>query len=204
MMTAKYCPRSEIKKLEIEIWNLKVKGTDVVSYTQHFQELALMCGRMFLEESDEVEKYVGGLPDMIQGSVMASKPKKMQDAIYNNPQNFPYSHQGIQKGLVSPIILSRPEPDAHLQWVNVSSVMQSVESAARDVRAQDGQLMLVAVVSVVSFVSYHKMSPKRTTTPMSDNAIKALVARSMADALAENEANRNSRNGDHSHEPGSG
>ncbi|GJY46631.1 putative reverse transcriptase domain-containing protein [Tanacetum coccineum] len=36
---------------------------------------------MFLEESDEVEKYVGGLPDMIQGSVMASKPKIMQDAI---------------------------------------------------------------------------------------------------------------------------
>ncbi|GJS69339.1 putative reverse transcriptase domain-containing protein [Tanacetum coccineum] len=29
MMTDKYCPRSEIKKLEIEIWNLKVKGTDV-------------------------------------------------------------------------------------------------------------------------------------------------------------------------------
>ncbi|GJT85563.1 putative reverse transcriptase domain-containing protein [Tanacetum coccineum] len=29
MMTDKYCPRSEIKKLEIEIWNLKVKDTDV-------------------------------------------------------------------------------------------------------------------------------------------------------------------------------
>ncbi|GJS32903.1 reverse transcriptase domain-containing protein [Tanacetum coccineum] len=51
MMTDKYCPRGEIKKLEIKIWNLKV------------------------------EKYVGGFPDMIQGSVMASKPKKMQDAI---------------------------------------------------------------------------------------------------------------------------
>ncbi|GKA15853.1 putative reverse transcriptase domain-containing protein, partial [Tanacetum coccineum] len=81
MMTDKYCPRGEIKKLEIELWNLKVKGTDVVSYNQRFQELALMCGRMFPEESDEVEKYVGGLPDMIQGSVMASKPKTMQDAI---------------------------------------------------------------------------------------------------------------------------
>ncbi|GKD71720.1 hypothetical protein Tco_1325810 [Tanacetum coccineum] len=34
-----------------------------------------------LEESDEVEKYVGGLPDMIHGSVMASKPKTMQDAV---------------------------------------------------------------------------------------------------------------------------
>ncbi|GKA74645.1 protein RRC1 isoform X1 [Tanacetum coccineum] len=80
-MTAKYYPRSEIKKLEIEIWNIKVKGTDVVSYTQRFRELALMCGRMFSEESDEVEKYVGGLPYMIQGSVMASKPKTMQEAI---------------------------------------------------------------------------------------------------------------------------
>ncbi|GJT75942.1 hypothetical protein Tco_1042667 [Tanacetum coccineum] len=57
MMTDKYCPRGEIKKLKIELWNLKVK------------------------ESDEVEKYVGGLPHMIQGSVMASKPKTMQDAM---------------------------------------------------------------------------------------------------------------------------
>ncbi|GKC25289.1 reverse transcriptase domain-containing protein [Tanacetum coccineum] len=65
MMTVKWFPRSEIKNLEIEIWNLKVKGTDVVGYTQRFQELALMCERMFPEESNEVEKYVGGLPDMI-------------------------------------------------------------------------------------------------------------------------------------------
>ncbi|GJZ02120.1 reverse transcriptase domain-containing protein [Tanacetum coccineum] len=81
MMTAKYCPRNEIKKLEMKIWKLKVKGTDLASYTQCFQELALMCGRMFPEESDKIEKYVGGLPDMIHGSVMASKPKTMHDAI---------------------------------------------------------------------------------------------------------------------------
>nr|GEZ37684.1 hypothetical protein [Tanacetum cinerariifolium] len=43
-------------------------------------ELALMCGMMFLEESDKIEKYVGGLPDMIHGSVMASKLNTMQDA----------------------------------------------------------------------------------------------------------------------------
>ncbi|GKC40213.1 reverse transcriptase domain-containing protein [Tanacetum coccineum] len=56
IMTDKYYPRGEIKKLEIELWNLKVKGTDVLSYNQRFQELALMCSRMFPEESDEVEK----------------------------------------------------------------------------------------------------------------------------------------------------
>ncbi|GKA62703.1 reverse transcriptase domain-containing protein [Tanacetum coccineum] len=42
-MNDKYCPRSKIKKLKMEL-------------------------RMFPEESDEVEKYVGRLPDMIQGS----------------------------------------------------------------------------------------------------------------------------------------
>ncbi|GJZ84866.1 reverse transcriptase domain-containing protein [Tanacetum coccineum] len=77
----KYCPRGEIKKLEVEMWNLKVKGTDVVSYNQHFQELTLMCARMFLEESDKIERYVSGLLDMIHRSVMVSRPKTMQDAI---------------------------------------------------------------------------------------------------------------------------
>ncbi|GJY88858.1 putative reverse transcriptase domain-containing protein [Tanacetum coccineum] len=42
IMTDKYCPRGEIRKLEFEMWNLKVKGNDVVTYSQRFQELALM------------------------------------------------------------------------------------------------------------------------------------------------------------------
>ncbi|GKB35345.1 reverse transcriptase domain-containing protein [Tanacetum coccineum] len=80
-MTDKYCPRVEIKNLEAELWNLKVKGTDVIGHHQSFQELALLCVRMFLEESDKIERYVGGLPDMIYRSVVASKPKTMQEAI---------------------------------------------------------------------------------------------------------------------------
>ncbi|GKA37639.1 hypothetical protein Tco_0724204 [Tanacetum coccineum] len=36
---------------------------------------------MFPEESEKIEKYVGGLPDVIHGSVMASNPKTIQDAI---------------------------------------------------------------------------------------------------------------------------
>ncbi|GJR69884.1 putative reverse transcriptase domain-containing protein [Tanacetum coccineum] len=79
-ITDKYCLRTEIKKLKVELWELKVKGTDVIGYNQHFQELALLCGRMFPEEFDKIEKYVGGLPDMIHGSVVASKPKTMQEA----------------------------------------------------------------------------------------------------------------------------
>nr|GEW34880.1 hypothetical protein [Tanacetum cinerariifolium] len=56
---------------------------------------------MFPEESDEVEKYVGGLSDMIQGSVMASKLKIMQDAIEFATelmdQKSPYKKQNVAR-----------------------------------------------------------------------------------------------------------
>nr|GEV94270.1 reverse transcriptase domain-containing protein [Tanacetum cinerariifolium] len=80
-MTNKYYPRDKIKKLEVKLWNLKVRGTDMVSCNQRFQELALMCARMFPKESDKIERYIDGLSDMIYGSVMASKPKTMQDEV---------------------------------------------------------------------------------------------------------------------------
>nr|GEX08654.1 hypothetical protein [Tanacetum cinerariifolium] len=80
-MTDKYCLQGKIKKLEVKMWNLKVKGNDVVSYNQRFQELALMYARMFPKESDKIKRYVGGLPDMIYGSVMTSKSKTKKDAV---------------------------------------------------------------------------------------------------------------------------
>nr|GEV28721.1 hypothetical protein [Tanacetum cinerariifolium] len=81
MIMDKYCLRGEIQKLESKYWNLKVKGLDLLNYNHRFQELALMCDRMFREESAKVERYIGGLPDMIHGSVKASKPQLMQEAI---------------------------------------------------------------------------------------------------------------------------
>ncbi|GKD12524.1 putative reverse transcriptase domain-containing protein [Tanacetum coccineum] len=74
-----------IEKMEyvfhISNYTMECQGTDVVSYTQRFQELALLCSRMLPEESDQVEKYVGGLPNMIQINVMSTRPKTMQEAI---------------------------------------------------------------------------------------------------------------------------
>nr|GEV88033.1 hypothetical protein [Tanacetum cinerariifolium] len=46
MITKTYYLRSEIKKLETKLWNFTIKGTDVDSYTQRFQELVLLCSRM--------------------------------------------------------------------------------------------------------------------------------------------------------------
>nr|GEV85721.1 putative reverse transcriptase domain-containing protein [Tanacetum cinerariifolium] len=80
-MTDKYCPHGEIKKLEIELWNLKVKGNDVPAYTERFQELTLICTKFVANETEKVDKYVSGLPDNIYESVKASKPKTLDETI---------------------------------------------------------------------------------------------------------------------------
>ncbi|GJX60656.1 putative reverse transcriptase domain-containing protein [Tanacetum coccineum] len=80
LMTEVYCPRNEIQKMETELWNLSVKNNDIASYTQRFQELTMMCTKMVPEEEDRVEKFIGGLPDNIQGNVIAAEPTRLQEA----------------------------------------------------------------------------------------------------------------------------
>ncbi|GJS05647.1 putative reverse transcriptase domain-containing protein [Tanacetum coccineum] len=61
---------------------LNFKGKEGVAVVKMpLTELDFLYGRMFPEKSDKIEKYVGGLPYMIHGSVVTSKPKTMQDAV---------------------------------------------------------------------------------------------------------------------------
>nr|GFB74014.1 hypothetical protein [Tanacetum cinerariifolium] len=80
-LTDKYCPNQEIKKLQIKLWNLKVKGNEVGGYTQRFQELALMCTKFLSDETEKVDKYISGLPDNIHRNVMSARPKTLDDSI---------------------------------------------------------------------------------------------------------------------------
>ncbi|GKD05492.1 putative reverse transcriptase domain-containing protein, partial [Tanacetum coccineum] len=57
LMIEVYCPRNEIQKIETRLWNLTVK------------------------EEDRVEKFIGGLPNNIQGNVIAAEPMRLQDSI---------------------------------------------------------------------------------------------------------------------------
>nr|GEV77096.1 hypothetical protein [Tanacetum cinerariifolium] len=81
LMTNVYCPRNKVQKMETELWNLTVKGNDLTSYTQRFQELILLCTRMVPDEEDRVERFIGGLPDNIQRNVIAANPARLQYAI---------------------------------------------------------------------------------------------------------------------------
>ncbi|GKB05476.1 hypothetical protein Tco_0833671 [Tanacetum coccineum] len=80
-MTNKYCPQGEIKKLEIELWNLKVKGNDVPAYTEHFQELTMICTKFVANETKKVDKHISGLPDNIYGNVKSARPKTLDETI---------------------------------------------------------------------------------------------------------------------------
>ncbi|GKD91142.1 reverse transcriptase domain-containing protein, partial [Tanacetum coccineum] len=46
LLTNKYCPRTEVKKMEDEFYNLAVKGNDLKTYIRRFQELAVLCPNM--------------------------------------------------------------------------------------------------------------------------------------------------------------
>ncbi|GJX82155.1 putative reverse transcriptase domain-containing protein [Tanacetum coccineum] len=76
LMTKVYCPRNEIQKMKTELWNLTMKGNDLTVYTQRFQELIVLCTKMVPNKEDRVERFIRGLPDNIQGNVIAANPTR--------------------------------------------------------------------------------------------------------------------------------
>ncbi|GJT23628.1 putative reverse transcriptase domain-containing protein, partial [Tanacetum coccineum] len=81
MVTDEYCPGNEVQKMETELWNLSVKGIDIVGYTKHFQELALLCPTMVTPGYNKIDRYIWGLTNDIQGNVTSSKLTRIQEAI---------------------------------------------------------------------------------------------------------------------------
>ncbi|GKB24436.1 hypothetical protein Tco_0863837, partial [Tanacetum coccineum] len=94
MTVARECTYQDFLKC----WPLNFNGTEGVvglnrwfekMETMRFQELVLLCTRMVPDEEDKVERFIGGLPDNIQGNVIDAEPTRLQDAIRiaNNPMD---------------------------------------------------------------------------------------------------------------------
>ncbi|GKA17356.1 reverse transcriptase domain-containing protein, partial [Tanacetum coccineum] len=81
MFIQKYCLRNEVKQMENELWNLKVKGTNLTAYNQRFQELILLCPEMVPNTDRLLERYIEGLPLNIKGNVTSSKLVDLHEAI---------------------------------------------------------------------------------------------------------------------------
>ncbi|GJX84255.1 putative reverse transcriptase domain-containing protein [Tanacetum coccineum] len=77
MMLEELCPSKEIQRLENELRGLKLRDTNIVAYTQRFNELALLCPEAVPSEKKNVELYIKGLPKNIKGETTSSKPVKV-------------------------------------------------------------------------------------------------------------------------------
>ncbi|GJW71557.1 reverse transcriptase domain-containing protein [Tanacetum coccineum] len=81
LLTDKYFPRTKVKKMEDEFYNLVVKGNDLKTYIRRFQELAVLCPNMVPNAEKLMEVFINGLPRSIEGNVTASKPQTLEEAI---------------------------------------------------------------------------------------------------------------------------
>ncbi|KAJ0801141.1 putative transcription factor interactor and regulator CCHC(Zn) family [Helianthus annuus] len=81
LMTKRFCPRSEIKKLEDEFYLIKQKDGDHITYNKRFLELNLMVPYLFTPTYRLVEHYTRGLPTSIQDSVMSTTPATLEAAM---------------------------------------------------------------------------------------------------------------------------
>nr|GEU76125.1 hypothetical protein [Tanacetum cinerariifolium] len=81
IMAAEYCLRTEIHKMEQELWNLTMKGDDIKGYTNRFHELAVMYPALVTLEYKNIEHYVRGLPKRVQGNVTSSKHATIHEAV---------------------------------------------------------------------------------------------------------------------------
>ncbi|GJU07520.1 putative reverse transcriptase domain-containing protein [Tanacetum coccineum] len=81
LLIKKYCPRTEVQKMEDEFYHLTVKGNDLKTYVRRFHELATFCPTMMPDFEKMIEFFIGGLPRSIKGNVTASKPQTLEEAI---------------------------------------------------------------------------------------------------------------------------
>nr|GEV52221.1 reverse transcriptase domain-containing protein [Tanacetum cinerariifolium] len=81
LLTNKYCPQTEVKKMEDEFYDLIVKGNDLKTYIRRFQELAVLGPNMVPNIKKLMEAFIGGLPQNIEGNVTTSKPQTLEEAI---------------------------------------------------------------------------------------------------------------------------
>ncbi|GJZ35104.1 reverse transcriptase domain-containing protein [Tanacetum coccineum] len=81
LLIKKYCPRTEVNKMEDEFYNLAIKGNDLKTYIRRFQKLAILCPTMVPNSEKLMEVFIRGLPKSIKGNVTASKPQTLEESI---------------------------------------------------------------------------------------------------------------------------
>ncbi|XP_021994930.1 uncharacterized protein LOC110891531 [Helianthus annuus] len=81
LMRREFCPRNEMRALETEFYELTQDSGENRAYTNRYEELSLLCPTMVGPLDRAIEKYIEGLPSLIQDVVTGSKPATVREAI---------------------------------------------------------------------------------------------------------------------------
>ncbi|GJV31767.1 reverse transcriptase domain-containing protein [Tanacetum coccineum] len=88
LLIKKYCPRTNVQKMEDEFYHLTVKGNDLKAYVRRFHELATLCPTMVPDSEKMMEVFIGGLPRSIEGNF--DDRRTFNNSNYRNDNNNNY------------------------------------------------------------------------------------------------------------------
>ncbi|KAL9995940.1 putative nucleotidyltransferase, Ribonuclease H [Helianthus debilis subsp. tardiflorus] len=79
LIKREYCTREDIHKLEDELYNLKMVGSEIEAYTKRSNELAVLCPTMVDPPYKRIEMYLKGLAPEIQSHVTSANLDNIQE-----------------------------------------------------------------------------------------------------------------------------
>ncbi|GJS06631.1 putative reverse transcriptase domain-containing protein [Tanacetum coccineum] len=110
LLIKKYCPQTEVQKMEDKIYHLIVKGNDFKKYVRRFQELATLCPTMVRNSKKITEVFIRGLPQSIEGNVTTSKPQTLEEVINIAQRLMDQRERDKKKNGHYEIVPKRPPP----------------------------------------------------------------------------------------------
>ncbi|KAI3494637.1 hypothetical protein L1887_40554 [Cichorium endivia] len=81
LLIEEYCPKDELQKLEYELWNHSMEGTQIEKYIVRFHELARLVPHMVTPEEKRIDRFIWGLAPEIRGMVTSANPTTIQRAV---------------------------------------------------------------------------------------------------------------------------
>nr|GEX39277.1 reverse transcriptase domain-containing protein [Tanacetum cinerariifolium] len=92
LLIKKYFPRTKVKKMEDEFYNLTVKENDLKTYVRRLHELAILCPTMVPNYEKLMEVFIGDYPeDLVLSSVkLATRERALQKSMPKSKQRFPW------------------------------------------------------------------------------------------------------------------
>ncbi|GKB07503.1 reverse transcriptase domain-containing protein [Tanacetum coccineum] len=97
LLIKKYCPRTEVQKMEDEFYHLTMKGNDLKTYVRRFQELATLCPTMVPDSKPQTLEEAINIAQRLMDQVTKHTPvqvssdhkRKFDDRRTFNYNNYP-------------------------------------------------------------------------------------------------------------------